>query len=401
MADISQSSSFLLPILVIIAYALGVASTIWLFPWLKRTAVYIFTRCASDSNDNNDGQKIDVTQDASLYGLDHAVLNIRLPPTTMWMNMGYWKHVNDAQFPEACAALLERVLESAGLRSINMVGDEATLNQSSIQDTQATRKRRVLLDLGIGCGEQTMHLMMNSARSSARFDQYIGVTLDKVQYEFAQKRLNEKIERKQQEVSKSGLSEADRNIRLFCADAAQPSTWSRGLKEAVSTAFLTHDCENDGNNVERYVLGLDTLYHFHPSRREIFKYTHSTLRANLLAFDLFLATPGPSNLQRALNTLFLRLLTPALGAPFKNFVTQDAYKSQLEEAGYLAKNITIEDITDDVFAGLARFLDTRHQEMAGMGLSGFTKWQVAGWLFKWLSSGGILRAGIIIANWEG
>lgn len=27
----------------------------------------------------------------NLYGLDHAVLNVRLPPQSMWMNMGYWE----------------------------------------------------------------------------------------------------------------------------------------------------------------------------------------------------------------------------------------------------------------------------------------------------------------------
>ena len=26
-----------------------------------------------------------------VYGLDHAVLNMRLPPQAMWMNMGYWE----------------------------------------------------------------------------------------------------------------------------------------------------------------------------------------------------------------------------------------------------------------------------------------------------------------------
>jgi hypothetical protein len=28
---------------------------------------------------------------ANVYGLDHAVLNIQLPPQSMWMNMGYWE----------------------------------------------------------------------------------------------------------------------------------------------------------------------------------------------------------------------------------------------------------------------------------------------------------------------
>lgn len=26
-----------------------------------------------------------------LYGLDHAILNVTVPPENMWMNMGYWK----------------------------------------------------------------------------------------------------------------------------------------------------------------------------------------------------------------------------------------------------------------------------------------------------------------------
>lgn len=26
-----------------------------------------------------------------LYRLDHGILNVEAPPSTMWMNMGYWK----------------------------------------------------------------------------------------------------------------------------------------------------------------------------------------------------------------------------------------------------------------------------------------------------------------------
>ena len=26
-----------------------------------------------------------------IYGLHHAILNIDVPPKTMWMNMGYWE----------------------------------------------------------------------------------------------------------------------------------------------------------------------------------------------------------------------------------------------------------------------------------------------------------------------
>jgi hypothetical protein len=27
----------------------------------------------------------------SIYGYEHACLNVQVPPPTMWMNMGYWK----------------------------------------------------------------------------------------------------------------------------------------------------------------------------------------------------------------------------------------------------------------------------------------------------------------------
>lgn len=26
-----------------------------------------------------------------IYALDHAILNVAVPPEHMWMNMGYWK----------------------------------------------------------------------------------------------------------------------------------------------------------------------------------------------------------------------------------------------------------------------------------------------------------------------
>lgn len=35
-----------------------------------------------------------------MYGLDHAVLNIQLPPQTMWMNLGYWEVRKNLRGPE-------------------------------------------------------------------------------------------------------------------------------------------------------------------------------------------------------------------------------------------------------------------------------------------------------------
>lgn len=36
-------------------------------------------------------QSIAGVNENKLYGLDHAILNIEVPPQRMWMNMGYWK----------------------------------------------------------------------------------------------------------------------------------------------------------------------------------------------------------------------------------------------------------------------------------------------------------------------
>lgn len=33
----------------------------------------------------------DEPREKKIYGLHHAILNIDVPPKTMWMNMGYWE----------------------------------------------------------------------------------------------------------------------------------------------------------------------------------------------------------------------------------------------------------------------------------------------------------------------
>lgn len=88
MALSTNMLSYTLLVSIIAAYALGIASSIWLFPWVKGIAIYLIAQL---SGDNTRIETNYTAQDESLYGLDHAALNIQLPPTTMWMNMGYWK----------------------------------------------------------------------------------------------------------------------------------------------------------------------------------------------------------------------------------------------------------------------------------------------------------------------
>ena len=44
---------------------------------LKRVAGYLFL--SKDEGDHD------------LYGLDHGILNVGVPPASMWMNMGFWE----------------------------------------------------------------------------------------------------------------------------------------------------------------------------------------------------------------------------------------------------------------------------------------------------------------------
>ncbi|KAI1943066.1 hypothetical protein LOZ66_000761 [Ophidiomyces ophidiicola] len=296
--------------------------------------------------------------------------------------------------PKACEALVDKILQRAGL-----FGDAST---SSC--TQNPKTKRVLLDLGYGCGEQTLYLTrMAALRASSRatktllFQQYIGITLDRTQYEFAKSRMKTS---KYIEPTQTRL-QSPKAPQLFCGDAGRPSSWPQDLQQAVSLAFATERPQGSLSPIEteRYVLALDSAYHFQPSRREILSYSHCVLRAHFIAFDIFLAPPS-SSLRSVFNGLLLRLLTPALSAPFSNFMTMSAYKRELQEAGYAVENITIEDITEDVFPGLARFLERRDQELAEFGLAGFSKWRMSGWIFKWLSFGDALRAGIVIAKWK-
>jgi poly(rC)-binding protein 2/3/4 len=259
--------------------------------------------------------------------------------------------------------------------------------------TDLKRTRRVLLDLGFGCGDQTLYLMQKQDESGGTatplFSRYIGITIDKTQFDFAKARIDAA------KSSDSHTRAEDEDTTVFCADAADPSSWPTDLRQSICAAFT-----EDRVQCERYVLALDTLYHFRPSRCKIFQHSHSSLRAHFLAYDLFLATPSSHTLKTTLNTLLTRILAPALSAPYSNLLTPAAYRTQLREAGYADEDISIEDITEDVFPGLAGFLENRQREIKALGLSGFTKWRISGWLFRWLAGGDVLRAGIVVAKWR-
>ena len=386
--------------------------------WSSYTSVHAFLAYSRKKEvEDDDGETRD---DGDIYGLSHWRLNIKVPAETMWMNMGYWETATS--FPVACESLLLQVLETAGI--ISPVSQPGNL----IPTPEILQSGISILDLGFGCGDQTLCLAQLDIPSASRapaalipvspplttaLDQkttssppstagkqhsltYIGLTLNRTQYRKALSRL------------RAIPSFQSRNLKLFCANAADPTSWKSSISAAVNAGFAsditraqtlkTPTCPTDpgssssSNPPEKWVLALDTLYHFHPSRLPILTHAYQTLRANVMAFDLILS-PDITPSQR----FGLRLSAMAAGCPAEAFVSRDDYVRTFEEAGYRTQDVVIRDVTQFVFAPLARFMEERERELKayGLGLGGLG---IAKRLFRWWAGGKIVQGVVVVAR---
>lgn len=323
-------------------------------------------------------------QKSRIYGLEHGVLNLGLP-STMWMNVGYWKGQLDdpRDFPRACKALLETVLQSAFQES-NVRGPETIC----------------LVDVGFGCGDQTLVLLHpngSEERSSELlpvwpgFERYVGLTNDSTQYSCALRRL-ESARRAEKAPQDIHSNEVGRTYDIFCEDAAVPRTWSPSLKRSIES--LQH-ISRSRNDLPVWLLALDTMYHFKPSRMPLLQYACAELSASFMAFDFMLADDREA--PNAIHRLLLRLICLMTSAPYSNFLTQKQYKEMLLAAGYPAENIEIEDISQYVFEPLSEFMTEKDIELRSIGL-GIGAFRVAKWIFSWWGRTGIVRGCIVIAR---
>ena len=261
--------------------------------------------------------------------------------------------------------------------------------------SQSNTTRFRVIDLGFGCGDQSIYLAQlarkiqrngDSATDSSRhylLDSYVGLTIVPSQFRFANERLH------------SSSNRSGGSVKLFCADAAQPSTWTKDIQEAATDTST----EEDGTDVAltapnqaTWVLALDTLYHFIPSREPIFRHAFGKLNASIMAFDLLLSdTPSIWDL------ILLRLVCFFASTPFSNFLTITEYRNRLFAAGYDRNKIEIRDISDHVFAGMASFIERRDGELRNTGMT-IGRYRVAGKVFKWWARSGIVRGCIVIAR---
>ncbi|KAI9923985.1 hypothetical protein MW887_007443 [Aspergillus wentii] len=361
-------------------------------------------------------------KDSDVYGLDHAILNIELP-TRMWMNLGYWKH--ESALPQACKALLDQVLITAGLLDEN----------GRPIPPHAKKTTTNIVDVGFGCGDQSLYLTQLSYSPSGEshdgdtdsrsgsgshrplFSSYVGITITESQAEFARQRMAPSMHGKHHlgnderstptptpppsmtsSASTGGL--VTPNIHLFCADAAKPATWSAEVKHAIrneagggrTTSRSSATTTTTSTKRNTYLLALDTLYHFRPSRKPLVEYACSHLQASIMAFDLVLADDAS-----VWSKLLMRVICWVSGTPFSNFLTWGEYEEMLVGAGYEQESITARDLSEHVFSGIERYIRRQDEMLRPFGM-GVGKFKGAGKVFGWWARSGVVRGMVIVAK---
>ncbi|KAF2103447.1 hypothetical protein NA57DRAFT_72423 [Rhizodiscina lignyota] len=287
--------------------------------------------------------------------------------------MGFWKDTED--FQTACSALLEEVLKSAQVLQDGVSGgDKNVINTLSI------------IDLGFGCGDQCLYIKdVLENRRQTKGDNprkrllkaYIGITLESAHFRIAQERLGRKP------------PNTNEVFEIYCADAGRPASWTLEIRNAVTLACQTND---EKENHENWLLGLDSLIHFQPSRWPVIEYANRKLGASLMAYDLCIAD-NLSVRQRVI----LRLMALFGQSPFANWITIQEYRERLVMAGYARENIEIRDISEHVFGPLAGFLRKREVELKLYGLS-IGRFRYAAGMFAWWRKTGVVRGCIVVAR---
>ena len=266
------------------------------------------------------------------------------------------------------------------LKAAHVLDDDCSVSNKKKTNTLS------IVDLGFGCGDQCLYFkdVFDSPRQREGDNHwrqplkaYIGITLDSAQFDIAQDRLGSK------------QSDTNAVFEIHCADAGKPASWPVDIRNAISLA-----CENnEGNeNHENWLLGLDSLIHFQPTRWPVIEYANRKLGASLMAYDLCIAEKL-SVWQR----IMLRLMSFFGQSPVANWVTIQEYREQLVVAGYARENIEIHDISEYVFGPLAGFLRKREVVLQQYGLT-IGRYQYAAKMFAWWHRTGMIRGCIIIAR---
>ena len=175
--------------------------------------------------------------------------------------------------------------------------------------------------------------------------------------------------------------------------AARPATLHIHCDDAIA---WTARAVTTGLKYDR-ILGLDCVYHFQ-TRADFIRHAAALLNptGRLALTDLVLATPAPSLIAR----LALRIICILAGVPWQNMVSRDDYEATLRKPTLGLSDIQWEDVTEDVFRGLATFIERRGQDPMAMSVLDRGKWsRYAGFarILRWWSHGHIVRFVLVSA----
>lgn len=270
-------------------------------------------------------------------------------------------------FEQATAALLQEILKMAGLTD---EGADTTGAASSPRGLS-------VLDVGFGCGDQTLELIRVVQAENWGSFRYVGLTNNEYQVQAASSRIYP-------EVAKSGQIETEA-LSLLHANAALPRAWKPPIRREVES--LAGEGFTD-----RWFLALDCLYHFSPSRKPILTYAAQHLGANFMAFDLILNEAASTR-----DVLAVRAVGVMMGCPVRTFLTEQQYREQLVECGYDGSSITIRNISDHTFPGVVKFLEDQERALSQYGIS-LGGYKLAGRLFDWFGRSRVVKASIVVAR---
>ena len=93
------------------------------------------------------------------------------------------------------------------------------------------------------------------------------------------------VQKKLEEYVKDIEAIKSKAVKIFCDDAAQPSKWSTEFNEAIRPKLTEEAMKALMSKLAKqvtWVLALDTLYHFSPSRQLIFNHSYQKLHASVM-----------------------------------------------------------------------------------------------------------------------
>jgi SAM-dependent methyltransferase len=140
------------------------------------------------------------------------------------------------------------------------------------------------------------------------------------------------------------------------------------------------------------IFALDCAYHFQ-TRRRFLRSAYSRLApgGRVALADLIVADEISLR-----DKLLLRLVCLASGTPWCNMYTVSTYRAHLADAGYTSVDFT--DLTPHVFAGLARYLETRPSQAVIRAVTPSTSWiGYTGFarVLRWWATGRVVRFVIV------